>query len=63
MNRRGHLSSKVPNVKLRPARGGSTLKRKEPSPNNEEDEEILRDAWQGAEGQSRLLSTTEGSHS
>lgn len=50
MNRRGHLSSKVPNVKLRPARGGSTFKRKEPSPMNEDDEEVLRQAWEGAEG-------------
>lgn len=60
MNRRGHLSSKIPNVKLRPARGGSTLKRKEPSPMNESDEdEILRSAWQGAEGE--LFAALRGS--
>jgi len=35
MNRRGHLSSKVPNVKLRPAPAGRRSTRRHPSPSRE----------------------------
>ncbi|WVW83245.1 hypothetical protein I302_105264 [Kwoniella bestiolae CBS 10118] len=49
MNRRGHLSTKVPQVKLRPAPAGSSRKAKEASPINKHDEEILRRAMAHAE--------------
>ncbi|KAK8869919.1 hypothetical protein IAR55_000487 [Kwoniella newhampshirensis] len=48
MNRRGHLSSKIPQVKLRPVPAASSSsrsgKRREASPMNKMDEEIIRRA-------------------
>nr|XP_018263947.1 uncharacterized protein I303_03824 [Kwoniella dejecticola CBS 10117]OBR86105.1 hypothetical protein I303_03824 [Kwoniella dejecticola CBS 10117] len=49
MNRRGHLSTKVPQVKLRPAPAGSSRRTKEASPINMVDEEIMRRALADAE--------------
>lgn len=56
MNRRGHLSSKIPNVKIRPAPAPSASTRRRSARHHEEQEmsamdaEILRQAWEGAEG-------------
>jgi hypothetical protein len=53
MHRRGHLSTKIANVKLRPAPASTGGRdRKSPSPMNAMDEEMLRRAWEGAEGES-----------
>ncbi|WRT67010.1 uncharacterized protein IL334_003976 [Kwoniella shivajii] len=50
MNRRGHLSTKIPQVKLRPAPAGtSNRKTREASPINKVDEEIMRRALADAE--------------
>ncbi|WWD01536.1 hypothetical protein V866_008481 [Kwoniella sp. B9012] len=49
MNRRGHLSTKIPQVKLRPAPAGSSRKTREASPINKIDEEIMRRALADAE--------------
>ncbi|WWC69573.1 uncharacterized protein I206_103516 [Kwoniella pini CBS 10737] len=49
MNRRGHLSTKIPQVKLRPAPVGSSRRAKEASPINMIDEEIMRRALADAE--------------
>ena len=51
MNRRGHLSHKIPNVKLRPAPAPSASKGKprEASPLNAMDEQIMQRAWEEAE--------------
>lgn len=63
MNRRGHLSHKVPNVKLRPAPPpGATRSRgkaadRDGSPfRSMMDEEILRQAMEGEEGGCRCRS-------
>ncbi len=60
MNKRKHnLSFKIPNVKLRPApqqseKSSSSKRRHEPEERerNAMDEEILKQAWEGADGQS-----------
>lgn len=60
MNRRGHLSHKVPNVKLRPApaMGVTTSRSKDKQKEvviNAMDEEVLRRAWDAAEGEDVLM--------
>ncbi|WVN85237.1 uncharacterized protein L203_100382 [Cryptococcus depauperatus CBS 7841] len=49
MNRRGHLSTKIPQVKLRPAPARAPNAERESSPINKMDEEILRMALLEAE--------------
>lgn len=54
MNRRGHLSSKVPNVKLRPAPAGSAARtrgqQRSPSPLTGMDAVIQQREMEGEEG-------------
>lgn len=51
MNRRGHLSTKLPNVKLRPAPAASVSRARqgEASTSIAADDELLRQAWGGAD--------------
>jgi hypothetical protein len=55
MNRRGHLSSKIPNLKLRPASSALPSKTREADPLNAMDAELKQRAWLVAEGESHAL--------
>lgn len=52
LNRRGHLSSKVPNVKLRPSSSALPSKVHEAEPRNAMDQELQRRAWEAGDGKS-----------
>jgi hypothetical protein len=56
LNRRGHLSSKVPNVKLRPSSSALPSKVREAEPRNAMDEELQRRAWEAGDGKSSEVS-------
>lgn len=52
-SRRNHMSTKVPNVKIRPAPANvNASKKREASPMNAMDQEMFERAWAGAEGKS-----------
>jgi hypothetical protein len=51
MNRRGHLSSKIPNVKLRPASSAQPSKTREADPLNAMDQEMLDRVLAEADGE------------
>lgn len=51
MNRRGHMSNKIPNVKLRPASSALPTKPREAETLNAMDQEMLKRLADQAEGE------------